>query len=146
MVTTQAKKPDIQSPKYMETFKGIQEAMEAVDGVRVANRGSPFANHVAAVADGILMLLWVTVDPKPHDYVKEMIDSAQYNGNRVVKEYKEKSDGLQLKPKLRSTKFDSQRSEARRMDTIILRNRPLPHRIYQTIPPQRCNMEQQRRC
>ena len=91
MVTTKAKKPDIQSQTYMETLKGIQETMGSVDGIKVANRGSSFSNHLAAVSDGIPMLGWVTVDPKPHDYVKETLDSAQFYGNRVVKEYKEKS-------------------------------------------------------
>ena len=90
MVTTRAKKPDIQSQTYMETLKGIQETMGAVDGVRVANRGSQFANHLAAVADGIPMLGWVTVDPKPNEYIKEMMDTAQYYGNRVIKDHKEK--------------------------------------------------------
>ena len=90
MVTTKAKKPDIQSQTYMETLKGIQETMGSVDGIKVANRGSQFSNHLAAVSDGIPMLGWVTVDPKPNDYVKEMVDSAQFYGNRVIKEHKEK--------------------------------------------------------
>ena len=77
----------------METLKGLQENMGTVDGLRVANRGSSFFNHLATVADGIPMLGWVTVDPKPLDYVKEMMNSAQFYGNRVVKDYKEKYAG-----------------------------------------------------
>lgn len=90
MVTTKAKKPDIQSQTYVQTLKGIQETMGAVDSVKDTNRGSMFSNHLAAVAEGIQMLAWITIDPKPHDYVKEMMDSVQFYGNRVAQEHKEK--------------------------------------------------------
>lgn len=90
LVTTKAKKPDLSSQAYMETLKDLQQTLSAVDGIKVANRGSPLSNHLAAIAEGVPMLGWVAVEAKPQDYVKEMMDAAQFYGNRVVKEYKEK--------------------------------------------------------
>ena len=81
----------IQSPAYMETLKDLQETFEAVDGVRISNRGSPLTSHLATVAESISMLGWVAMDTKPADYVSAMLEAAQYHGNRVIKEYKEKS-------------------------------------------------------
>lgn len=75
----------------METLKPLQSTLSAVDGIKVANRGSPLFNHLAAIAEGIGMLGWVAFEGKPQDYVKETIDAAQYHGNRVRMEYKEKS-------------------------------------------------------
>ena len=74
----------------METLKELQETFGAVDGVREANRGSPLSNHLTTVSEGIPMLGWVTHDSKPADFVTEMLNAAQFYGNRVHKEYKEK--------------------------------------------------------
>ena len=90
LVTTKAKKPDIQSPAYMSTLKELQETIGAVDGVRVANRGSPFSDHLTTVSEGIPMLGWVTVDAKPEEHVTEMLNAAEFYGNRVWKEYRNK--------------------------------------------------------
>ena len=75
----------------MEILKPLQSTLSAVDGMKVANRGSPLFNHLAAIAEGIGMLGWVAFEGKPQDYVKETMDAAQYHGNRVRIEYKEKS-------------------------------------------------------
>ena len=93
LVTTRAKKPDIQSPVYMETLKELQETIGAVDGFRVANRGSPLSNHLTTVSEGIPMLGWVTIDAKPEEHVTEMFNAAEFYGNRVRKEYREKYAG-----------------------------------------------------
>ena len=90
MVTTRAKKPDIQSPGYMEILKELQSTMGAVNDIREANRSSPFFNHLTAVSEGIAVLGWITIDPKPADYITTMLASAQYSGDRVIREYKEK--------------------------------------------------------
>ncbi len=91
IVTTKAKKPDIQSPIYMEILKELQSMMGAVGDIREANRASPLFGHLTTVSEGIAMLGWITIDPKPMDYVNETLGFAQYPGNRIIREYKEKS-------------------------------------------------------
>ena len=90
IVTTKAKKPDIQSPIYMEILKELQSTIGTVNDIRVANRASLFFNHLTMVSEGIAMLGWITIEPKPLDYVTDMLGSAQFYGNRVIKEYKDK--------------------------------------------------------
>ncbi|MCJ1245785.1 hypothetical protein MMC30_002989 [Trapelia coarctata] len=92
IITTKAKKPDIQSQIYMEILKELQAMIGAVNDIRVANRGSPIFTHLTTIAEGIAMLGWITTgtDPKPADFVTETLSSAQFYGNRVLKEYKDK--------------------------------------------------------
>lgn len=68
--------------------------MGAVNDIREANRASPLFTHLTTVSEGIVMLGWITVDPKPADFVTECLSSAQFYGNRIIKEYKEKSVAL----------------------------------------------------
>lgn len=76
----------------MEILKELQAMIGAVNDIRVANRGSPIFTHLTTVAEGIAMLGWITTgtDPKPADFVTETLSSAQFYGNRVLKEYKDK--------------------------------------------------------
>ena len=74
----------------MEILKELQETIGAVDGVKEANRGSPMSNHLTTVSEGIPMLRFVILESKPADYVQEMLNAAQFYGNRVHKEYKDK--------------------------------------------------------
>ncbi|KAL8969659.1 MAG: hypothetical protein Q9183_001893 [Haloplaca sp. 2 TL-2023] len=90
IVTTKAKKPDIQSPVYMEVLKELQSTMGVVNDIREANRASPLFKHLSAVSEGIGMLIWVANETKPTDTISEMLTSAQYFGNRVIQDYKEK--------------------------------------------------------
>jgi len=90
IITTKAKKPDIQSPVYMEILKELQTTMGAVGDIREANRGSPLFNHLTTLSEGIAMLGWITIEPKPADFVTETLSSAQFYGNRVLKDYKDK--------------------------------------------------------
>ncbi len=90
MITTKAKKPDMMSPAYMELLKPLQDELQAVSTIRDRSRGSPFFNQLSTVSESISVLAWVTVDTKPFKHVEESLGSAQYWGNRVVKENKEK--------------------------------------------------------
>ncbi|KAL8827990.1 MAG: hypothetical protein Q9170_006786 [Blastenia crenularia] len=90
IVTTKAKKPDIQSPVYMEVLKDLQSTMGVVNDIREANRASPLFGHLTTVSEGINVLTWVAIETKPVDTITEMLSSAQFWGNRVIKEYKEK--------------------------------------------------------
>jgi adenylyl cyclase-associated protein len=96
LITTKSKKPDQTSPVYMELLQPLQEQIMAVSEIRDANRGSPFFNQLSAVSESIGMLAWVTMDFKPNKHVEESLGSAQYWGNRVLKEYKEKYDTERL--------------------------------------------------
>ncbi|KAI9780406.1 MAG: hypothetical protein M1816_002864 [Peltula sp. TS41687] len=90
IVATKAKKPEVQSPLYMEILTELQRQMGSVGDFREMNRGSPFFSHLSAVSEGIRVLGWITVEPKPADYIAETFSSAQFFGNRVLKEYKER--------------------------------------------------------
>jgi adenylyl cyclase-associated protein len=78
------------SSVLMQLLKPLQESISAVSDIRDANRGSPVFNQLSAVSESISVLGWVTVEPKPHKHVEESLSSAQYWGNRVLKEYKDK--------------------------------------------------------
>lgn len=90
IITTKAKKPDIQSPVYMEILKELQSMMGAVNDIREANRASALFTHLTTVSEGITMLGWITVEPKPIDFVGEVLNGAQFYGNRVINLNKEK--------------------------------------------------------
>lgn len=94
LITTKAKKPNLSNGDDMEAYqallKPINESLMAVVNIKESNRGSPVANQLSAVADGIMMLAWVTDEAKPHKHVENTLGSAQYYGNRVIKDYKDK--------------------------------------------------------
>lgn len=91
VITSKAKKPDIQSTVYMEILKDLQSTMGAVNDIREANRASTLFTHLTTVSEGIAVLGWITIDPKPGDYISEMLSSAQFYGNRIINLHKEKS-------------------------------------------------------
>jgi adenylyl cyclase-associated protein len=78
------------SPVFMQLLKPLQDSISAISDIRDANRGSQVFNQLSAVSESIGVLAWVTVDSKPHKHVEESLGSAQYWGNRVLKEYKDK--------------------------------------------------------
>jgi adenylyl cyclase-associated protein len=86
LITTKAKKPDPQPP---ELLKELHMHLSAVDEIRESNRASPLYQHLCAVADGILALGWL-VETRPADSIGDMLGGAQYYGNKVLKEYKDK--------------------------------------------------------
>jgi adenylyl cyclase-associated protein len=75
----------------MEILKELQSMIGTVNDIRVASRASKLVNHLTSVSEGIAMLGWITIDPKPVDFVGETLNSSQYYGNRVLKEHKDKS-------------------------------------------------------
>ncbi|SPO02622.1 related to adenylate cyclase-associated protein [Cephalotrichum gorgonifer] len=93
LVSTKAKKPDMAGAgvaEFQDIIKPISEAIGRVGAIKDANRQSEFYNHLSTVAEGALVLAWVTVDNKPWKHVEESLGSAQFFGNRVLKEFKEK--------------------------------------------------------
>jgi len=76
----------------MDLLKDLQEEMTKVQNVRENNRGSPLKDHLAMVADGVDALGWITIDPKPAEYVVELFGGAQMFGNKVLKEFKDRCE------------------------------------------------------
>lgn len=90
LIAAKARKPDIKSPIYMEILKELQSMIGAVNDIRVANRGSSVFNHLTMVSEGVAVLAWITIEPKPVDFVTDMLGAAEFYGNRVILEYKDK--------------------------------------------------------
>ncbi len=93
LITTKAKKPDLTGSDmslYQDLLKPINEALMVVSNIKESNRGSPMFNNLSAVAEGILVIAWVTVDNRPWKHVEESASAAQFFGNRILKEYKDK--------------------------------------------------------
>ncbi|KAI0160414.1 adenylyl cyclase-associated protein [Xylariaceae sp. FL1272] len=94
LISTKAKKPNIsvsaEMSVYQDLLKPINEALMAVGNIKESNRGSPVFSQLSAVSEGIMVLAWVTVDNKPFKHVEESLGSAQFFGNRVLKEHKDK--------------------------------------------------------
>lgn len=74
----------------------MQKEVTAVGEIRESNRPSPLWNHLSTVSEGIPALAWV-IYPKPVDRVKEAYDGAQYWGNRVMNEFRNKYDILETR-------------------------------------------------
>jgi adenylyl cyclase-associated protein len=91
LVSTKAKKPDMQSPDTFNVLlKDLQQHMGAVGDIRDSNRASTLKEHLAMVGEGIGALQWLLMEGKPADFVGETVGGAQMYGNRVLKAYKEK--------------------------------------------------------
>ncbi|KAI1324167.1 adenylyl cyclase-associated protein [Xylariaceae sp. FL0255] len=94
LISTKAKKPDISVNDemliYQDLLKPINDALMAVGNIKESNRPSPVFTQLSTVAEGIMVLAWVTVDNKPFKHVEESLGSAQFFGNRVLKEHKDK--------------------------------------------------------
>lgn len=94
LISSKAKKPNLSASDDMEAYqallKPINESLMAVVDIKESNRGSAVSNQLSAVADGIMMLAWVTDEGKPHKHVENTLGSAQYYGHRVIKDNKDK--------------------------------------------------------
>jgi len=93
LITTKSKKPDMNGSEmsaYQDLLRPINDALLAVSDIRDESRGSPVFNQLSAVAEGFMVSAWVTVDSRPYKHVEEYLGSAQFFGNRVLKEFKEK--------------------------------------------------------
>ncbi|KAJ4165383.1 hypothetical protein LMH87_007017 [Akanthomyces muscarius] len=93
LITTKSVKPDLQGADmalYQDLLKPINDSLMAVTELKEANRSDAMYTQLSAVADGIMVLAWVTVSHKPFTHVEEFLGSAQFFGNRVIKEHKDK--------------------------------------------------------
>ena len=91
---------------FREILSPLQTGIE--DIIRIKNsKRSEWDNHLAMIAEGIPAVGWVTIvgfstvirfmklqvgpqAPKPGPFIGEIKNSAQFYGNRIIKELKEK--------------------------------------------------------
>eukprot|EP00794_Sanderia_malayensis_P012013 gene12013-13253_t len=71
-------------------LKPTSELIASIQEFREKNRRSKLFNHLSIVSEGIPALGWVAVSPKPVNYIRDMVESAQFYINRVIKDHKEK--------------------------------------------------------
>uniref|UniRef100_A0A915CNS7 Adenylyl cyclase-associated protein n=1 Tax=Ditylenchus dipsaci TaxID=166011 RepID=A0A915CNS7_9BILA len=57
--------------------------LEKITAFKESKKSAPFFNHLAAVAEGMQAIFWVTVKKTPAPYVKDMMEAAMYYINRV---------------------------------------------------------------
>lgn len=62
-------------------LKETSDAIAEITSFRESNRRSAQFNHLSAISEGIPALGWVTMEPKPAPFVKEMRDAAQFYTN-----------------------------------------------------------------
>ena len=89
LMATKAKKPDMASAPFGELLSSLQHALGAVNDIKDSNRGSPFKDHLAMVAEGTSAPSWL-FENKPADYIGEVIGGVQMFGNRILKQHKER--------------------------------------------------------
>ncbi|KAF8136798.1 adenylate cyclase associated N terminal-domain-containing protein [Boletus edulis] len=82
------KKPDRQG--FEELLNPLQASIEAVTRAKEANRKErDWFNHLTAVAEGAVCVGWITVEPKPAQYIVDIKESAMYYSNRIIKEFRD---------------------------------------------------------
>ncbi|XP_038052180.1 adenylyl cyclase-associated protein 1-like [Patiria miniata] len=90
-VAANSKRPS--QKDYGGFFQPLQVLVEDVIKFADKNRtNKERQNHLMTVKEGIGCIGWVTVEPKPGMYLKEMYDQSLFYGNRVIKEYRGKDD------------------------------------------------------
>lgn len=87
VLAAQTKKPDM-GPKFQEFLQPVSTHMMKISELREKNRASKAANHLATLAEGSVVLSWVT-STKPAPYVKDLKEGAQFYANRILKEHKD---------------------------------------------------------
>jgi len=85
-----SKKPS--DKELMSLLSPISNKISEITEFREKNRRSEFFNHLSAISESIAALGWVTVAPAPAPFVKEMNDAGQFYTNRVLKDWKAKSE------------------------------------------------------
>ncbi|KAH0532363.1 hypothetical protein TsFJ059_001065 [Trichoderma semiorbis] len=92
LIATKATKPATSGTSlvvYQNLLKPITDALMAATELKESNRPDPMYSNLSAVADGIMVLGWVTIDHRPFNHVEESLSAAQFFGNRVLKEQKD---------------------------------------------------------
>lgn len=85
---SQMSKPD--SAALESLFGPVAQAMAVAKAIQDANRGHALYNHLSCVADGIMLLAWMKVQMRPFRHIDQMLECAQYFGNKVKMDRKQK--------------------------------------------------------
>ncbi|KAK4337310.1 hypothetical protein RND71_043596 [Anisodus tanguticus] len=89
-IAAKCKKPA--DAQIQSLIKPLANKIEQVQQFREKNRTSKYFNHLSTLSESIPALGWVVVSPTPAPYVKEMSDSGQFYGNKVLVSYKDKDE------------------------------------------------------
>ncbi|KOS21490.1 Adenylyl cyclase-associated protein [Escovopsis weberi] len=89
LIATKAARPS-DAGTYESLLEPMSDAVRAASELKDANRQDPQYNHLASVADGLIMFGWITIDDRPFAYVEDALGSAQFFGNKVLKDHKNK--------------------------------------------------------
>lgn len=76
------------SPVFMDIIKDLRTKLELVQTIRDQNYKCPEENNLAMLSEGVGMLGWVMVKPKPDEHVNDILGGAQMYGNRVLTRWK----------------------------------------------------------
>lgn len=78
------------APEFMRLLAPLQDAISEVNEIRDKNRSKKEIWHqLSAVSESISVIAWVTLESKPAKMIEDCLPSAEYWGNRVLKEFKE---------------------------------------------------------
>lgn len=92
VVSTKIARPD--AARFQELLQPMTacaaEVVEIKECYSSSNDDRAYYNHLSAVADGIGLLGWVGIEMRPYMHVGQYLGSAQYFGNKVLKEFRGK--------------------------------------------------------
>lgn len=86
-----SKKPAQDSSAYQKLLQRLGSEMNAVEELKDRHPGSPYKDHLNMLANSCQLFNWLTLTRGTADWIGEQRDAAQFYGNRVMKEYREKS-------------------------------------------------------
>lgn len=73
-------------------MKPLSEAISAVTAFQSKSRSAKDKNNVFGIGEGIGIFGWVTVSPAPAPYAAEMVGSARFYLDKVLREFKGKDE------------------------------------------------------
>ncbi|KAG5220596.1 Signal recognition particle [Salix suchowensis] len=118
-MAAQCQKPDQKT--WGEALAPLQANIESITRLKEANRKDRnWFTHMSTISEGAPVVGWITVELKPAPYVKDIVDSTMFYGNRVIKEFKDKYELVtaSIKTKLSGLKG----TKARRMGESLYRD------------------------
>jgi len=87
-----SKKPE----KFAEDISAAAQPLFALCGEIAAYKDKCFREkqieHISGISEAALLMQWVTVEPKPVPFLNDMIPSAEFHFNRVMRDTKDKAD------------------------------------------------------